>query len=50
MNNVQILVAIRITDTDPDPYPDNGKTCLGGGMHCLGRRQSLGEEDGGSEV
>ena len=21
---------------DPDPYRDTGKTCLGGGMHCLG--------------
>ena len=20
--------------TDPDPYHDTGKTCLGGGMHC----------------
>ena len=20
--------------TDPDPYRDTGKTCLGGGMHC----------------
>jgi len=22
------------SDTDPDPYRDIGKTCLGGGMHC----------------
>jgi len=21
-------------NTDPDPYRDTGKTCLGGGMHC----------------
>jgi len=21
-------------DTDPDPYHDTGKTCLGGDMHC----------------
>ena len=30
------FVAIRIGDpnTDPDPYRDTGKTCLGGGMHC----------------
>ena len=21
-------------DTDPDPYCDSGKTCLGGGMQC----------------
>jgi len=27
------LVATWITD--PDPYRDTGKTCLGGGMHCL---------------
>jgi len=29
-------MAIRITDpdTDPDPYRNTGKTCLGGGMHC----------------
>ena len=28
------MVAIRITDPDPDPHLDTGKTCLGGGMHC----------------
>ena len=28
----------RIThpDTDPDPYRDTGKTCLGGSMHFTG--------------
>jgi len=28
-------VAIRITDpdTNPDPYSDTGKTCLGGGTY-----------------
>jgi len=28
---------IRITDpdTNPDPFRDTGKTCLGGGVHCL---------------
>ena len=31
--NEQIL-AIWVTDPDPDPYRDTGKTCLGGGMHC----------------
>jgi len=30
--NDWILVAIRITDPDPDR--DTGKTCLGGGMYC----------------
>ena len=30
--NDKILVAIWITD--PDPYRDTGKTCLGVGMHC----------------
>jgi len=31
-----ILVSIQTTDldTDPDPYSDTGKMCLGGGMHC----------------
>jgi len=28
--NSEILMAIRITDSDADP----GKTCLGRGMHC----------------
>jgi len=29
-------VAIRFTDRDTDPYPyhDTSKMCLGGGMHC----------------
>jgi len=30
------LVAFFVTDpdTDPDPYRDTAKTCLGGGMQC----------------
>ena len=32
MNNGYILVAIRITDPDPDP--NTVETCLGGDMHC----------------
>jgi len=30
------LVAIRVTDADPDTDPDRdtGNTCFGGGMHC----------------
>jgi len=27
-------------DTDPDPYRDAGKMCLGGGMHCPGASRS----------
>jgi len=30
-----MLVVIRITDPEKDPYRDTGKSCLGGGMHCL---------------
>jgi len=28
-------------DTDPDPYSDNGKTCLGGRMICLSASSSF---------
>ena len=28
-------------DTDPDPYRDAGKKCLGGGMHCLSASSSI---------
>jgi len=28
-------------DTDPDPFCDNGKMCLGGGMHCLSASSSF---------
>jgi len=29
-----ILVAIRITDLNPDPHRDTDKTCLGGGVRA----------------
>ena len=38
---IKFLVAIRIRDTDPDPYRDTDRTCLGEGMHCLSASRSF---------
>jgi len=42
-NEQNFGMAIRITnpDTDPDPYHDTGKTCLGGGMRCASASSSV---------